>query len=90
MIILIPLLIVSIILNVVLLFKKNYSEMLTGIIVGKYKGDKILGGYIVAEMEQKYRDENYLTKLRKVQKTYEVPEKYYEEKNIGDKGIFPY
>lgn len=33
--------------------------MLTGVIVGKYKGDKSQGGYIIAEMEQKYKDELY-------------------------------
>jgi len=70
---------------------KRYSEMLIGTIVGKYKGDKYKGGYVVVEMEIEFYSENSIHKQkRKEQKTYEVPEEYYTQKNIGDKGLFPY
>jgi hypothetical protein len=29
------------------------------------------------------------TEKIKIQRTYEVPEEYYKQKNIGDKGLFP-
>jgi hypothetical protein len=74
----------------VLLSAKRYTEMLIGTIVGKYKGDKYKGGYVVVEMEIEFYNENSIHKQkRKEQKTYEVPEEYYTQKNIGDKGLFP-
>lgn len=74
----------------VLLSAKRYTEMLIGTIVGKYKGDKYKGGYVVVEIEIEFYNENSIHKQkRKEQKTYEVPEEYYTQKNIGDKGLFP-
>lgn len=83
--------IASIITNFYYVTYKTYSTMVVGTIVGKYKGNKYKGGYIVVEMEVEVSSENnlYKTKVKK-QKTYQVPEEYYKEKNIGDTGLFPY
>jgi hypothetical protein len=66
---------------------KRYTEMLVGTIVGKYRGNLVYRGYIIVEMEQT-QNKNGTEKI-KIQRTYEVPEEYYKQKNIGDKGLFP-
>ena len=89
-IILTMLFITSIVVNIVLLCFKRYSKMLIGTIVGKYKGDKYQGGYVVVEIEIEFYNENsHYKQIRKEQCTYEVPEEYYTQKKIGDKGLFP-
>ena len=78
----------------VLLSAERYTKMLIGTIVGKYKGDKNYGGYVVVEIEIEsfniYNENSFHKQTRKQQCTYEVPEEYYKQKNIGDKGLFPY
>lgn len=85
--------IASIGLNITFLCFKRYSKLLIGTIVGKYKGNKFKysgGGYIVVEIEiEYYTTDSRYKQTRKEQKTYEVPEEYYTQKNIGDKGLFP-
>ena len=85
--------IASIVVNIILLCFKRYSNLLIGTIVGKYKGDKFKysgGGYVLVEIEiEYYTPDSRYKQTRKEQKTYEVPEEYYTQKNIGDKGLFP-
>lgn len=70
--------------------RKTYDSMLYGTIVGKYKGNKISGGYIVVEMETRVANDYSIgTNLIKVQGTYEVPSEYYDTVQLGDKGVFP-
>jgi len=63
-----------------------YKELLIGTIVGRYKGDLYTGGYMVVEFDVK--DPTTLLPM-KIQQTYKVPEEYYKQKQIGDKGMFP-
>lgn len=81
----------SIVLNCVLLASNRYSKLLIGTVVGKFKGDKYKGGYVVVETDVEYLiGESSMPQYRKEQKTYEVPDEYYTSKNIGDKGLFPW
>ena len=90
MIILIIFLIVSIILNMVFLSKHGYRKMLVGIIVGKYKGNEPLDGFVVVEAVESYYDDIGFQQKRKIQGTYKVPSEYFDKINIGDEGLFPF
>ena len=69
---------------------KRYDSMLYGTIVGKYKGNKNKGGYIVVEMDSDIIDDNgWRLQTTKVQGTYDVPAEYYDTVQLGDKGVFP-
>ena len=65
-----------------------YKDMLIGTIVGKYKGDLTYGGYVVVEFSVKSTVTPLLANTI-FQRSYKVPEEYYTQKNIGDKGMFP-
>lgn len=69
---------------------KQYTELLVGTIVGKYKGDEYLHGFVVVEAVKKYTDGSMSVQKRKVQRTYKVPFEYFNKTKIGDEGLFPF
>jgi hypothetical protein len=79
--------IILIVLIGILSATKRYTEMLVGTIVGKYRGNLVYRGYVIVEMEQEQNTSR--SQKIKIQRTYQVPEEYYTQKNVGDKGLFP-